>query len=47
MADASDVRSRVEALIGEGVSRSEAVKRIARELELPRSEVYEIAHRTE
>ena len=47
MADATDVRARVEALVSEGVSRSEAVKRIARELELPRSEVYEIAHRTE
>ena len=44
-ADATDVRARVEAFIAEGVSKSEAVKRIARDLDLPRSEVYEIAHR--
>jgi len=44
-ADAADVRAHVDALIAEGVSKSEAVKRIARDLGLPRSEVYEIAHR--
>jgi len=44
-ADATDVRARVEAVIAEGVSKSEAVKRIARDLDLPKSEVYEIAHR--
>lgn len=44
-ADATAVRARVEQLIGQGVSKSEAVKRVARDLDLPRSEVYEIAHR--
>ena len=42
--DADEVRSCVERSIGEGVSRSEAVKRVARELGLPKSEVYRIAH---
>ena len=42
--DADEVRSYVERFIGDGVSRSEAVKRVARELGLPKSEVYRIAH---
>jgi 16S rRNA (cytidine1402-2'-O)-methyltransferase len=39
-------RAEVDRLISAGVSRSEAVKRVAGDLGLPRSEVYEIAHRT-
>ena len=46
-ADATDVHSRVYALIADGASKSEAVKQIAREMDLPRSEVYEIAHRAQ
>ena len=38
-------RAQVDELIAEGVSRSEAVKRVAKDLGIPRSEVYEIAHR--
>ncbi|NTU72513.1 MAG: 16S rRNA (cytidine(1402)-2'-O)-methyltransferase [Coriobacteriia bacterium] len=45
-ADPKTVISAVERLIAEGASRSEAVKRAAKELGVPRSEVYEIAHRT-
>jgi len=42
--DERQVRERVEALIGEGVTRTEAVKRIAGELGVPRNAVYRIAH---
>jgi uncharacterized protein YoaH (UPF0181 family) len=35
----------VDRLAADGVSRTEAVKRVARELGLPRNAVYEIAHR--
>jgi len=45
-ADADDVRSRVDALVAEGTNRSTAVKLVAKELGVPRSEVYDIAHRT-
>jgi hypothetical protein len=45
-ADADDVRSRVDALVAEGTNRSTAVKLVAKELSVPRSEVYDIAHRT-
>jgi 16S rRNA (cytidine1402-2'-O)-methyltransferase len=44
-ADEDDVAKRIDALVSEGVSKSEAVKRVARDLGLTRSEVYEIAHR--
>lgn len=44
-ADAVDVRARVEALVSAGENRSRAVKQVAGELGLPRSEVYDIAHR--
>jgi 16S rRNA (cytidine1402-2'-O)-methyltransferase len=43
--DDSVVRARVDQLVATGVTRSAAVKAVARELGLPRSEVYEIAHR--
>ncbi len=43
--DATAVLACVEAHVAEGASRSEAVKRTARELGVPRSEVYGIAHR--
>ena len=43
-ADPVEVRAHVEALIGGGLTRSEAVKTAARNLDLPRSEVYRIAH---
>ncbi len=39
------VRAAIDAAIAKGATRSDAVKRVARELELPRSEVYDIAHR--
>lgn len=45
-ADAGDVRSRVDALVAEGANRSTAVKLVAKELGVPRSEVYDIAHRS-
>jgi 16S rRNA (cytidine1402-2'-O)-methyltransferase len=40
-----DVRARVDALVGEGTSRSAAAKQVAKELGVARSEVYDIAHR--
>jgi len=43
--DEPDVRAKVDGLTSQGVSRTEAVKRVARELGLPRNAVYEIAHR--
>jgi uncharacterized protein YggU (UPF0235/DUF167 family) len=43
--DAKQVRVRVETLVSEGATKSEAVKRVAKDLGLPRSEVYEVAHR--
>jgi 16S rRNA (cytidine1402-2'-O)-methyltransferase len=43
-ADADEVRANIDRLIDAGASRSEAVKRVARELALPKSEVYRIAH---
>jgi len=43
--DDADVRARVEALVVEGTSRSAAVKQVARELGVSRSDVYDIAHR--
>lgn len=43
--DEPDVRAMVDRLASDGVSRTEAVKRVARELGLPRNAVYEIAHR--
>jgi len=45
--DAADVRARVDALVGEGTNRSTAVKLVAKELGIPRSEVYDIAHRAD
>ena len=42
--DAALVRARVEELVAGGISRSSAVRQVARELALPRSEVYDIAH---
>jgi 16S rRNA (cytidine1402-2'-O)-methyltransferase len=44
-ADAEDVLSRVEQLVSEGVSRTDAVKRVAAQAGLSRHVVYEIAHR--
>lgn len=41
----TDVVARVDALVAEGASKSEAAKRVAKELGLPKSEVYELAHR--
>ncbi len=41
---AAEVREAVEARIAGGLSRTAAVKAVARELGLPRNEVYEIAH---
>jgi len=38
------VRARIEALVAEGASRSTAVRHVAAELDLPRSDVYDIAH---
>ena len=38
------VRDAVEAYVAEGVSRSEAVKRVSREAGLPRKQVYDLAH---
>jgi 16S rRNA (cytidine1402-2'-O)-methyltransferase len=43
--DREAVRARVDALVLKGVKRSAAVKQVATELEVSRSEVYEIAHR--
>lgn len=45
--DAADVRARVDALVSEGTNRSTAVKLVAKELGIPRSEVYDIAHRSD
>lgn len=45
--DAADVRARVNALVADGTNRSTAVKFVAKELGLPKSEVYDIAHRPE
>ena len=45
LADPEDVRAALDAAIGTGVTRSDAVKRVAKQLKLPRSEVYDIAHR--
>jgi len=42
--DPDHVRTHVEGLIGGGMTRSEAVKAGARDLGLPKSEVYRIAH---
>jgi 16S rRNA (cytidine1402-2'-O)-methyltransferase len=42
--DAKKVRERVATLVSEGATKSEAVKRAAIELGLPRSEVYQVAH---
>jgi 16S rRNA (cytidine1402-2'-O)-methyltransferase len=44
-ADPALVRGQLDRLIAGGLSRSEAVKRVAGDLDLPRSEVYDIAHR--
>jgi len=44
--DSADVRARVEGRIAEGASRSTAVRQVARDLGIPRGEVYEIAHQT-
>jgi 16S rRNA (cytidine1402-2'-O)-methyltransferase len=43
--DVSIVRAHVDAAVRAGMTRSGAVKQVAAELSLPRSEVYEIAHR--
>lgn len=43
--DVTKVRAHVEAAVQTGMTRSAAVKRVAAELGLPRSEVYGIAHR--
>jgi 16S rRNA (cytidine1402-2'-O)-methyltransferase len=43
-ADADDVRLHVDRLIAEGLTKSEAAKRVAREFGLQKSEVYRIAH---
>ena len=43
--DADLVRARVEGLVAQGVSRSAAVKTVAKDLGVARSVVYEIAHR--
>ncbi len=43
--DAEQVREHVDRLIAGGATKSEAVKRVAKELGLPRSEVYEVAHK--
>ena len=43
--DVAAVRARVEELVSAGENRSRAVKHVASELGLPRSEVYDIAHR--
>jgi len=45
--NATDVRARVDAIVAEGTNRSTAVKLVAKELGIPRSEVYDIAHRTD
>ncbi|HEY5541056.1 MAG TPA: 16S rRNA (cytidine(1402)-2'-O)-methyltransferase [Coriobacteriia bacterium] len=42
--DEADVRARVDALVREGTSRSTAVKQVAKDLGVSRSEVYDIAH---
>jgi 16S rRNA (cytidine1402-2'-O)-methyltransferase len=43
-ADLGMIREAVDAYAAAGVSRSEAVKRVAKELGLPRKQVYEAAH---
>lgn len=45
--DAVDVRARVDAIVASGTNRSTAVKLVAKELGIPRSEVYDIAHRSD
>jgi len=45
--DAADVRERVDAIVADGTNRSTAVKLVAKELGIPRSEVYDIAHRAD
>lgn len=42
--DEDEVRARVEALVSEGISRTEAIRRVASELSVGRNEVYRIAH---
>jgi 16S rRNA (cytidine1402-2'-O)-methyltransferase len=42
--DSEAVRDAVEALVGEGVTRSEAVKRVAKQTGAPRKQVYDLAH---
>ena len=44
--DPVSTRAHVDQLIATGASRSEAVKRAAKDLGLPRSEVYDVAHRS-
>jgi len=44
--DEDDVREAVEARIALGESRSAAVRAVAEKLGVPRSDVYEVAHRT-
>jgi len=43
--DPARVREYVDALVAAGATKSEAVRRAAADLELPKSEVYDIAHR--
>jgi 16S rRNA (cytidine1402-2'-O)-methyltransferase len=43
--DPVDIRARVDALVGQGMSRSAAVRQVAVELGAGRAEVYAIAHR--
>jgi 16S rRNA (cytidine1402-2'-O)-methyltransferase len=44
-ADDGVIRARVEVLVGQGMSRSAAVRQVATEMAMARSEVYDIAHR--
>ena len=43
--DATDIRARVDAVVAAGSTRSGAVKQVATELGVSRSEVYDIAHK--
>jgi len=44
-ANESELQAMIDALVSEGVSKSEAVKRVSAQTGVPRSEVYDVAHR--
>jgi len=43
--DAASLRSAVDALVDDGLTRKDAVAAVARQAGLPKREVYEVVHR--